>query len=119
MFGSIKEKLSYVTQVIFLWLFTNQKSECTNMVSLQGIFEGLKAYRTEDGRILLFRPEENALRMKVGADRLCMPSPSVEQFVDAVKQTVIANKRWVCISSYLSLWTFLSISFIYGFKLRL
>ncbi|KAK2437129.1 putative branched-chain-amino-acid aminotransferase [Trifolium repens] len=61
----------------------------------QGIFEGLKAYRTEDGRILLFRPEENALRMKVGADRLCMPSPSVEQFVDAVKQTVIANKRWV------------------------
>jgi branched-chain amino acid aminotransferase len=72
------------------------------MVSLQGIFEGLKAYRTEDGRILLFRPEENALRMKVGADRLCMPSPSVEQFVDAVTQTVIANKRWVCISSYLS-----------------
>ncbi|MCI40391.1 branched-chain-amino-acid aminotransferase-like protein, partial [Trifolium medium] len=32
--------------------------------------------------------------MKIGADRLCMPSPSVEQFVDAVKQTVIANKRW-------------------------
>lgn len=61
----------------------------------QGIFEGLKAYRTEDGRILLFRPEENALRMKMGADRLCMPSPSVEQFVDAVKQTVLANKRWV------------------------
>lgn len=61
----------------------------------QGIFEGLKAYRTEDDRILLFRPEENALRMKIGADRLCMPSPSVEQFVDAVKQTVLANKRWV------------------------
>ncbi|MCI75261.1 branched-chain-amino-acid aminotransferase 7-like, partial [Trifolium medium] len=38
------------------------------MVSVQGIFEGLKAYRTEDGRILLFRPEENALRMKIGAD---------------------------------------------------
>jgi hypothetical protein len=89
------------------------------MVSLQGIFEGLKAYRTEDGRILLFRPEENALRMKIGADRLCMPPPSVEQFVDAVKQTVIANKRWVCISSYLSLWTFPSTSFVYGFKLRL
>ncbi|XP_058735538.1 branched-chain-amino-acid aminotransferase 6-like [Vicia villosa] len=61
----------------------------------QGIFEGLKAYRTEDGRILLFRPEENALRMKIGAERLCMPSPSVEQFVDAVKQTVLANKRWI------------------------
>ncbi|KAK9941733.1 hypothetical protein M0R45_007428 [Rubus argutus] len=61
----------------------------------QGLFEGLKAMRKKDGRILLFRPEENALRMKMGAERLCMPSPSVEQFMEAVKQTVIANKRWV------------------------
>ncbi|XP_062020635.1 branched-chain-amino-acid aminotransferase 6-like [Rosa rugosa] len=61
----------------------------------QGLFEGLKATRTEDGRIMLFRPQENALRMKMGAERMCMPSPSVEQFVDAVKQTVLANKRWV------------------------
>ncbi|GJM91398.1 hypothetical protein PR202_ga07762 [Eleusine coracana subsp. coracana] len=61
----------------------------------QGLFEGLKAYRTSDGAILLFRPEENALRMQVGAERMCMPAPSVEQFVDAVKQTVLANKRWV------------------------
>ncbi|MED6144361.1 Branched-chain-amino-acid aminotransferase, mitochondrial [Stylosanthes scabra] len=61
----------------------------------QGIFEGLKAYRTEEGSILVFRPEENALRMKAGADRLCMSSPSVEQFVNAVKDTVLANKRWV------------------------
>ncbi|XP_054803350.1 branched-chain amino acid aminotransferase 1, mitochondrial-like isoform X3 [Prosopis cineraria] len=61
----------------------------------QGVFEGLKANRTEDGRILLFRPEENGRRMKTGADRMCMPSPSVEQFVNAVKQTVLANKRWV------------------------
>ncbi|KAK7400426.1 hypothetical protein VNO78_11632 [Psophocarpus tetragonolobus] len=61
----------------------------------QGLFEGLKAYRTEDGRLLLFRPAENAQRMKRGADRLCMPSPSNDQFVNAVKQTVLANKRWV------------------------
>ncbi|GMI70592.1 branched-chain aminotransferase 6 [Hibiscus trionum] len=61
----------------------------------QGLFEGLKAYRKEDEGILLFRPEENALRMKMGADRMCMPSPTVEQFVDAVKKTVLANKRWV------------------------
>ncbi|RDX81209.1 Branched-chain-amino-acid aminotransferase 2, chloroplastic, partial [Mucuna pruriens] len=61
----------------------------------QGIFEGLKAHRTEDGRILLFRPDENAQRLKTGADRLCMPSPSIDQFVNAVKQTVLANKRWV------------------------
>ncbi|KAJ4965086.1 hypothetical protein NE237_016935 [Protea cynaroides] len=61
----------------------------------QGLFEGLKAYRKEDGRLLLFRPEMNAMRMRMGAERMCMISPSVEQFVDAVKQTVLANKRWV------------------------
>lgn len=61
----------------------------------QGLFEGLKAYRKDDGNILLFRPEENALRMKTGAERMCMPSPSVEQFVEAVKDTVLANKRWI------------------------
>ncbi|KAG5409562.1 hypothetical protein IGI04_005881 [Brassica rapa subsp. trilocularis] len=61
----------------------------------QGLFEGLKAYRTQMGRITLFRPEQNALRMQMGADRLCMTPPSVDQFVEAVKQTVIANKKWV------------------------
>ncbi|KAH9694970.1 putative branched-chain-amino-acid aminotransferase 7 [Citrus sinensis] len=61
----------------------------------QGLFEGLKAHRTANGRILLFRPEENAMRMKVGAKRMCMQAPTVEQFVNAVKQTVHSNKRWV------------------------
>lgn len=61
----------------------------------QGLFEGLKAYRKTDGSILLFRPMENAMRMQTGAERMCMPAPPVEQFVDAVKQTVLANKRWV------------------------
>ncbi|KAL0661138.1 hypothetical protein Bca4012_097975 [Brassica carinata] len=61
----------------------------------QGLFEGLKAYRTEDDRILIFRPHENALRMQDGAERLCMAQPSVEFFVEAVKQTVLANKKWV------------------------
>ncbi|KGN48645.1 branched-chain amino acid aminotransferase 2, chloroplastic [Cucumis sativus] len=61
----------------------------------QGLFEGLKAYRKEDDSILLFRPEENALRMKMGAERMCMQSPTVDQFVEAVKTTVLANKRWV------------------------
>ncbi|GKU98763.1 hypothetical protein SLEP1_g11716 [Rubroshorea leprosula] len=61
----------------------------------QGLFEGLKAYKKEDGCILLFRPEENAMRMRSGAERMCMPSPTVEQFVEAVKKTVLANKRWV------------------------
>ncbi|WJZ91794.1 hypothetical protein VitviT2T_010839 [Vitis vinifera] len=61
----------------------------------QGLFEGLKAYKKEDGKILLFRPEENAQRMRMGAERMCMPSPTVEQFVEAVKVTVLANERWV------------------------
>ncbi|CAA3011417.1 branched-chain-amino-acid aminotransferase 3, chloroplastic-like [Olea europaea subsp. europaea] len=61
----------------------------------QGLFEGLKAYRKYDGNILLFRPEENALRLRMGAERMCMPSPTVEQFVEAVKETVLANERWI------------------------
>ncbi|OMP11621.1 Aminotransferase, class IV [Corchorus capsularis] len=64
-------------------------------ILIQAIYEGTKANRTEDGRILLFRPEQNAARMKYGAERMCMPSPSIEQFVDAVKETVFANKRWI------------------------
>ncbi|XP_013636335.1 PREDICTED: branched-chain-amino-acid aminotransferase 6-like [Brassica oleracea var. oleracea] len=71
-------------------------SPCSPILNYgQGLFEGLKAYRTEDDRILIFRPHENALRMQDGAERLCMASPSVEFFVEAVKQTVIANKKWV------------------------
>lgn len=58
----------------------------------------MKAYRKEDGSILLFRPEENAMRMRLGAERMCMPSPTVEQFVEAVQATVLANKRWVLCS---------------------
>uniref|UniRef100_A0ACD5TW36 Uncharacterized protein n=1 Tax=Avena sativa TaxID=4498 RepID=A0ACD5TW36_AVESA len=62
----------------------------------QGLFEGLKAYaRADRAGYMLFRPEENARRMQTGAERMCMPAPSVEQFVHAVKQTVLANRRWV------------------------
>ncbi|KAJ4701556.1 Branched-chain-amino-acid aminotransferase [Melia azedarach] len=61
----------------------------------QGLYEGTKAYRTEDGRFLLFRPDQNAMRMKMGAERMCMPSPSIDQFVYAVKQITLANKRWI------------------------
>ncbi|KAH7523779.1 hypothetical protein FEM48_Zijuj06G0048300 [Ziziphus jujuba var. spinosa] len=61
----------------------------------QGVYEGTKVYRKEDGRLLLFRPDENAIRMRIGAERMCMPSPSIHQFVDAVKQIAQANRRWV------------------------
>ncbi|VYS48645.1 unnamed protein product [Arabidopsis thaliana] len=71
-------------------------SPCAGILNYgQGLFEGLKAYRTEDGRITLFRPDQNAIRMQTGADRLCMTPPSPEQFVEAVKQTVLANNKWV------------------------
>jgi branched-chain amino acid aminotransferase len=70
------------------------------------LFVGLKAYKKTDGAIRLFCPEENALRMRIGAEMMCMPAPSVQQFVDAVKQTILANKIWV--SHYLeSLYTLL------------
>lgn len=61
----------------------------------QGLFEGMKAYRKEDGQLILFRPDQNATRLQTGAERMCMPSPSIDQFIDAVKQTALANKRWV------------------------
>eukprot|EP00252_Welwitschia_mirabilis_P009653 TRINITY_DN2234_c0_g1_i1.p1 TRINITY_DN2234_c0_g1~~TRINITY_DN2234_c0_g1_i1.p1 ORF type:complete len:473 (-),score=92.73 TRINITY_DN2234_c0_g1_i1:217-1464(-) len=61
----------------------------------QGLFEGLKAYRRSDGQIVLFRPEENALRMIKGAERICLSAPSVEQFLKAVNLTVSANKQWI------------------------
>eukprot|EP00271_Cylindrocystis_brebissonii_P008806 TRINITY_DN23302_c0_g1_i1.p1 TRINITY_DN23302_c0_g1~~TRINITY_DN23302_c0_g1_i1.p1 ORF type:complete len:500 (+),score=90.81 TRINITY_DN23302_c0_g1_i1:68-1501(+) len=61
----------------------------------QGCFEGLKAYRTEDGRILLFRPDANAQRMQDSAARLSMPQPPQELFLKAVKETVAANLRWI------------------------
>ncbi|GAB4852426.1 hypothetical protein Ancab_016621 [Ancistrocladus abbreviatus] len=63
--------------------------------SKKGLFEGMKAIRRQDGRLALFRPDQNAIRMKAGADRMCMPSPSVDQFINAVKQTALANKRWI------------------------
>jgi branched-chain amino acid aminotransferase len=61
----------------------------------QGLFEGLKAYRTADDSILLFRPEENAMRLNAGADRMSMPSLPVDTFLHAVKQAVLANRRWI------------------------
>ncbi|CAA3011419.1 branched-chain-amino-acid aminotransferase 3, chloroplastic-like [Olea europaea subsp. europaea] len=64
-------------------------SPCAGILNYgQGLFEGLKAYRKYDDNILLFRPEENALRLRMGAERMCMPSPTVEQFVEAVKETI-------------------------------
>ena len=61
----------------------------------QGLFEGMKAYRTSKDRVVFFRPEENARRMQRGADRLKMPPVPESIFVDAVEQCVQANLRWL------------------------
>lgn len=61
----------------------------------QAIFEGLKAFETRDGRVVLFRPYENAKRMERGARKLLMEPPSLEQFVDACAEVVRLNRRFV------------------------
>lgn len=61
----------------------------------QQAFEGLKAYRTKDGSIQLFRPDRNAARLQATADRLLMPQVPTEQFIDAVKQVVKSNEDYV------------------------
>lgn len=61
----------------------------------QSIFEGIKAFRRRDGTIGLFRPERNGLRMKLGAERMCLPPVPIETFVRAADSVVRANARWV------------------------
>ena len=61
----------------------------------QQCFEGLKAYRTKDNSIQLFRPDENAKRLNKSAKKLLMPEIPVEKFIDACKQVVKANQNFV------------------------
>ena len=61
----------------------------------QEVFEGLKAYTTEDGSIVCFRPDLNAQRMADSARRLVMPAFPEDKFVEAVKDVVAANAAWV------------------------
>ncbi|MBP5312815.1 MAG: branched-chain amino acid aminotransferase [Clostridia bacterium] len=61
----------------------------------QTCFEGLKAYRTEKGEIVCFRPDLNAARMATSCERLCMPVFPVDRFVEAVVETVRRNADYV------------------------
>jgi branched-chain amino acid aminotransferase len=61
----------------------------------QEVFEGMKAYRATDDRILLFRPEENARRFNASADRLAMPRIPEELFLKAVEQLVRIDRDWI------------------------
>ena len=61
----------------------------------QEMFEGLKAYKTEDGRILLFRPDKNAERAVNSNKRLMIPEIPVEDFINGVKTLVEIDQAWI------------------------
>lgn len=71
-------------------------NECAGVFQYaQTVFEGLKAYRTEDGRIVTFRPDLNAQRMADSARRLEMPAFPEDKFIEAVDAVVAANADFV------------------------
>lgn len=61
----------------------------------QQCFEGMKAYKTKDGSIQLFRPEENAKRMQASCHRLLIPEIPITKFIEAVKMTVLDNLEYI------------------------
>ena len=71
-------------------------NECAGVLQYaQTCFEGMKAYTTEDGRIVTFRPDLNAARMKDSCERLQMPVYPEDKFVEAVCKVVEANEAFV------------------------
>lgn len=71
-------------------------SECAGVLQYaQTIFEGMKAYTTVDGKIVIFRPDLNAARMADSARRLEMPVYPEDKFVEAIEKVVRANAQWV------------------------
>ena len=71
-------------------------NECAGVLQYaQTVFEGMKAYTTEDGKIVVFRPDLNAARMADSARRLEMPVFPEERFLEAVKEVVKANAAYV------------------------
>ena len=71
-------------------------NECAGVLQYsQSVFEGMKAYTTEDGRIVVFRPDLNAERMENSAKGLEMPPFPKERFVDAITKVVEANAAFV------------------------
>lgn len=71
-------------------------NECACVLQYsQSCFEGMKAYTTENGKIVCFRPDLNAARMVESAQRLKMPAFPEEKFLEAIRQVVKANAAWV------------------------
>ncbi|MCL1791137.1 MAG: branched-chain amino acid aminotransferase [Peptococcaceae bacterium] len=61
----------------------------------QEMFEGLKAYRTPEGRVQLFRPYMNAERVRASNERICMPDVDTELFISAIKTLVHLERDWI------------------------
>lgn len=61
----------------------------------QAIFEGIKAYRQEDGSVVTFRPEQNGQRMERSATRMAMPPLPADEFVASLEQLVAVDEAWV------------------------
>lgn len=61
----------------------------------QTVFEGLKAYLSEEGKIRLFRPEQNMRRMNQSSERLCMPQIDEEMAIEALQQLLVVDKEWI------------------------
>jgi branched-chain amino acid aminotransferase len=61
----------------------------------QTVFEGLKAYKTTEGKILLFRPEKNIQRLNQSNERLCIPHLDEQVAIDALKQLVLVDEDWL------------------------
>ncbi len=71
-------------------------NECAGVLQYaQTVFEGLKAYTAENGKIVIFRPDLNAERLESSAKRMEIPVFPKERFIDAVEQTVRANAAYV------------------------
>lgn len=85
----------------------------------QEIFEGLKAYKWEDGTIALFRPEMNARRFNYSASRICMPEIPEELFLKGIEELVRLEKEWIPASPGTSLYirpTMIAVEPVLGVK---
>jgi branched-chain amino acid aminotransferase len=61
----------------------------------QSIFEGIKAYRSPKGEILIFRPLDNWHRMNISADRMCMPRLPEELFMESLRELIELDRKWI------------------------
>ena len=88
---------------------------CAVLHYAQEIFEGMKAYRLEDGSVAMFRPQENARRFAESAERMAMPALPEDVFLEAVEELVKIDADWIPGgegSLYLRPFTFASETFL-------